>query len=276
MPIRAERVVALALAGLLAALFAPTVAWLARTWAVHPYYSHGPIVPLVAAALAWRARASFAGGEPSSAGLAAVGAGVVIHVVAMRWAVFPLSAAALVVVLIGGAILVGGTPALRAAALPALLLAFAIPLPWIERLAPLLAAAVARGAAQAAGALGVTVVQTGAQLSAGDGTFVVGAPCSGLRSLLALATLAVVLAGILAGPPARRMALVFLAVPLALAANWLRLTGLLWMSHAVGADHGLAFFEGPAGPMLFVAALLVLVKTGRWLGCDVSVAPNRG
>ncbi|RIL08728.1 hypothetical protein DCC79_13070 [bacterium] len=261
--------VALVLMGLLAALFAPTAAWLARTWQVHPYYGHGWLVPGVAAAFAWRARARFAQGEPADAGLALVAAGVAAHLAAARWQLYPVSASALVVVLAGLAWALGGRPALRAAAFPATLLLLAVPWPFVEHTAPFLAAGVARASAAAAGGLGAAVVQHGAELSVTDGAFTVGAPCSGLQSAVALITLAAVLAGVLDGPWRRRMALVLLALPLALAANWLRLTGLLWIADAHGSAQGLAWFHGPPALLLYAAAAAGLVAAGRWLGCDV-------
>lgn len=259
----------LVLLALVAALFAPSLAWLARSWAVHPYYTHGPLVPLVALALAWRARAALAGGRPSDAGLILIAAGVALHLAARPWALQPLSAAALVLVLAGLVLLAAGWQGLRAMALPLALLLLAVPLPWVERLAPPLAGWVARWAALSVGALGVGVVQTGAELAVADGSFVVGAPCSGLRAIVALVTLAAVFAGFSDGPLRRRLLLVALALPLALAANWLRLTGLLWMSDLFGAARGLAFFHGPSSPLLFLAATGALIAAGRAMGCDV-------
>lgn len=261
--------VALGLVALVGALFAPTLAWLVRSWWVHPYYAHGLLMPAVAAWFAWRGRAAWSGGQPSDAGFGLIGAGIAVHLAALRYEIYPLSAAALLLVLAGIALLAGGGRALRAAAFPLLLLAIAIPLPATERIAPFLAAAVARGAAGVVAASGVAVTQTGAQVTVGDGALVIGAPCSGLRSLLALSTLAVVLAGLLEGPRRYRVLLVVLAVPLALAANGVRLAGLLWVAGTLGVDQGLAFFHGPASPILFVLAAASLLACGRWLGCDV-------
>jgi exosortase len=264
-----QLLLALGLVALVGALFAPTLAWLVRSWWVHPYYAHGLLMPAVAAWFLWRGRAAWSGGQPSDVGFGLIGAGIAVHLAALRYDVYPLSAAALLLVLAGIALLAGGRLALRSAVFPLLLLAIAIPLPATERIAPFLAAAVAGGAAEVVAASGVAVTQTGAQLTVGDGAFVVGAPCSGLRSLLALSTLAVVLAGLLEGPRRYRALLVVLAVPLALVANGVRLAGLLWVAGTLGVDQGLAFFHGPASPILFVLAAAGLLACGRWLGCDV-------
>jgi exosortase len=269
---RTQAVVAVLCVALVAVLFAPTLSWLGRSWLVHPYYSHGPLMPLVAAALVWRARGAFAGARPDDRGLAVLAAGVTVHLAAMRWAAFPWSALALLLVAAGFALLVGGRRALEAMLLPLTVLALAIPIPIVEHLAPPLAAGVARAAAAAAGCLGVPVARAGAQLAVGDGAFVVGAPCSGLRSLVALGSLAVVLAGVVDTSRRRRIALVAAALPLALGANWLRLTSLLYVADVLGTDAGLRIFHGLAGPALFALAIAGLLGTGRALGCEVRLA----
>lgn len=271
-----DHLASLAIAAVLACLgvvlFAPTLVWLARTWHVHPYYGHGWLVPIVAGAFAWRARDRFTGGASSNAGVVVIAAGLGLHLAAVRWQAFPASALALVVVLVGIALAAGGWPAGRAALFPAALLALAIPWPFVERTAPFLAASVARAAALSAGAVGVGVVQQGAELSVRGGAFTVGAPCSGLGSAIALVTLAVILAGVLDGAWQRRAALVVFALPLALTANWLRLTGLLWLVDVVGPTQGLAWFHGPLGPLAYLGAAVGLIGAGRWLGCDVRAA----
>lgn len=259
-------VAALAAAG---ALFAPALGWVATTWRVHDYYSHGPIVALAAAVLAWRARRRIPAAAPDAAGLAPLALGVAVHLAAARHAQWWISALAFVAVLGGLAWLAGGRAWPRALALPLALLALAVPLPWVAHIAPQLAAGVAGQAAALVGALGVDVVHQGPQLIVGDGSYRVGAPCSGLRSLVALVTLAVGLAGTLHGPLPRRAMLVALAVPLAMAANTLRLGGLLVVADAFGTAPGLAFYHGPSSPLLFAAAALGLLGLGRALGCDV-------
>ncbi len=242
-----------------AALAAPSVSWLLRSWRVHPYYSHGPILAGVAVYLVWRARATLTKGEASWWALIAVAAGAAVVFWAAPRQAYGWSTFALVLILVGGAGLSGGPVAMRAALFPAGALWFAIPTPLTERLAPAMAAQVAALAAQAAGMIGVPVVRAGVQLSVADGSYSVGGPCSGLRSLLALVALAYVSAGMGRSHFGRRVVVVALAVPLALAANWLRLTGLLVFTHEFGSARGLSIFEGPASPVLFGAAMAVIV-----------------
>jgi exosortase len=261
----------LLLLGLLTALFAPALSWLLRSWLVHPYYSHGVLMPAVAVWFALRARGELLADPPDDAGYAVVAAGLVAHLAALRWAAHPLSIGALLIVLLGLSILAGGRRALRAAALPVALLGLAIPAPFIERLAPPLAGAAARGAVLAAGSVGAGAVQVGAQLVVGGGAFTVGAPCSGLRSIIALATLAVIIAGVAEGPRRSRLALVALALPLAFLVNWLRLTGFVWLADVRGAAPALGMYHAMASPLLFATAALALLAAGGAIGCHVRI-----
>ena len=263
---------ALIVGAAMAVLWWPALGWLVRTWRVHPYYAHGPLVVLAAGAFLWWRRRTLAEDAPDSVGLVLVGAGAALHLVSATRAAWPLSAFGLLLALAGLAALCGGIRALRAAAYPLGLAALAIPLPLAERVAPWLASHAAAVSAVLAGAFGADVTRTGAMLVVGDGALSVGAPCSGLNSLVALITLSAVLAGVVGGSPHRRAALVAAAVPLALVANELRLTSLLWLADAFGTAFGMAFFHGPASPTAFLLATVALLGVARMLGCHVRPA----
>jgi exosortase len=254
----------------LAGLFAPTVLWLAATWRVHPYYTHGPAAVLAAMWLAHRRRCSMRTGR-SAAGLGLLAAGLVLQVAATRTGNMPLSAYALLLCIAGSASALFGLSC-RALAFPLALVALTVPLPVAEHVTPQLAAAVARGAAATAAAAGVAVQRSGALLAVGDGTLVVGAPCSGLRSLLALGTVAVVLAGVSDAPLGRRGFLVCAALPVALGTNWMRLTSIVVASDTLGTARSVALLDGPAGLVFFLAAVAILLALSRLIGCRVVLA----
>jgi exosortase len=259
----------LALAALLAALFGTTLIWLVRSWQVHPYYTHGILLIPIAGWFLWRDRADLTVDPPSDLGFALVAAGLLIHLSALSQAFFPVSAAGLLVVLAGLAALSGGLRALRSAAFPIVLLGLAIPLPFVEKLAPPLAGAIARTAVLAAGSVGAGVIQAGAQLTVGDGSFTVGAPCSGLSSVVALASLAVVMAGAAEGPKLSRGALIALAIPVALTASWLRLTGFIWLVGTSGSDGAFSLYHSMSSPILIALCTLALLAIGAVMGCHV-------
>lgn len=263
--LRGPVIAAAALLAAGAALFGPTVRWLTRSWWVHPYYSHGPLLVAVAAWFVWRRRTDLMGPPAVGLGLLLVAAGTVAAAWAAAPGAYAVAAGGLVLAMLGVGALMGGRRAVVAALPAAGLLFLAIPLPWTERVAPLLAARVAAAAAATASGLGVPVARAGAELTVADGAFTVGGPCSGLRSLLALVALGYIVAVHTPGSRIRRGALVAASVPAALAANWLRLTGLLVITDRAGADAGLRLFEGPASPILYVGAAAVLLGAARRL-----------
>ena len=265
----------LLLLGLILLLFAPSLIWLARAWRIHPYYSHGPLMPLLAAGFAWRARAGMREGESSDLGFLLFGGGVLAHLAALRFEAQASSALALIALLAGLLLLRNGVPALRAGAFPLILLLIAIPFPFVEHFAPPLASLVARSTASTAELLGIEVARTGAQLSVGGGAFIVGAPCSGLRSIVALTSLAVILAGVSLGRLERRIALVAAAIPLAILSNGLRMLGLIWIAERFGADQSLRFFHGPSSPVLFLLATFGLMAIGHALGLQPNARNHR-
>jgi exosortase len=259
-------------------LFAPTVNWLITTWRVHPYYSHGFLLVIVAAWLFWSGREALRPVRVPSPSDSALGVTIVAiaaagTALALNTHLHAAAAMGLLAATLGVTIIVSGRSAGRAALFPLGLLALGIPLPLAERVGPGLAADIASLSAAAVGAVGVSVVRAGAELTVGDGAFTIGAPCSGLRSSVALVTLAYMAAGMLGGPLSRRAALVIIAIPLALFANFVRLVGLLVVTHARGADAGLAVFEGPASPILFAVATVALLALARPLGLHDSKTP---
>lgn len=266
---RGDTAFGLATAALLVVAFWPTLLWLGRSWSVDPYYTHGPVALAAAAFFVWRARADLTSGNPSALGAVLVAGGLAARMFTVARPDHVVEAFGLLLVLAGLAAIVGGRAGLRAAALPLAILALAVPLPHVALLAPWLAAHAAGHAAGAAGLIGFEVVRSGAQLIVADGAMTVGAPCSGLRSLVALVTLALVIAGVLQGPVERRALIVAAAIPIALLANGARLVGLISIASALGVDRGLGFFHGPSSGALFLASAAGLVVIGRALGCDV-------
>ncbi len=252
---------------LIVALFAPTLQWLVLSWLGNPYYSHGFLIPLVSGWLIWRQRAALSHARAENIGLALAAFGVGLHLLALpgQWQV--VSASALVITLVGLVWAFAGREVVRAWAFPLLFLLLMIPLPGIERLSPILEAFTATWAASAARWLGVAASNTGGQVSVGTQAFTVGAPCSGLRSLVALPTLAVLFAYSVQGPLWARGLIVLAALPIALLANLVRVSSIFWVAGALGAEAALGFFHTFSSPLLFLVAFALLLALGRLLRC---------
>jgi exosortase len=249
------------------AAFWRTLAWLLTTWLGDPYYSHGLLVPLLAAYLAWRLRAP--AGKPAFAvGLLTVGVAYALQFLALSRSAYLLSSLALLLGLAGLTLLWRGWAGLRRWWFPLTFLMLAIPLPILERWTPALAQGVAQASGTLARLLGIPVLVEGARLLLPSAELVVGAPCSGVNSLAALVTLAALYAFVLSGPRAHRWALFLLSVPVALLANLLRVTLLLVVAELAGPGAALRLFHDASGIVLFVLAVGLLLMLGRLLRCS--------
>lgn len=255
-----------AASGLGAYLFAGTGAWLAHQWWTGEYYTHGPLVVAVAAWLAWRG-VRRATPRPTWAGLPVLAAGLVGHLWAQGVRAPYLSAGMLVVSLGGLALWWGGWPVLRAVAFPLAFSLLAVPLPLAERLAFPLQSASARAAAGLVALWGVPATYTGGQVSLASCALTVGAPCSGLRSMVAMAAVGALAAWALAGPWWGRAAAFLLAVPTGWLANVLRVAALLTVAHLWGPDAALGAFHAVSSPFFFLLGTAALLAAVWGMGC---------
>jgi exosortase len=82
--------------------------------------------------------------------------------------------------------------------------------------------------------------------------------CSGIRSLVTLAALAVIYAYFAEDRWARRAALVVAVFPIAIAANAARVAGIAVMAHAWGPQAAEGFLHGFSGWLVFVVAVILL------------------
>ncbi len=251
-------------------LFWSTFVWLVYNWLNNSYYSHGFLVPFISGFFLWRRREAFArdGREPSNLGLLVVGASLVAFLVAQVWQAYHVSAVAFIVLLGGLALYTLGVKATRRIAFPLAFLFFMIPLPFINRLSPALESFTATISTAVVSFLGIPAVNQGSQIQLPGSSFVVGAACSGLNSVVALATLVVVFVYILEGSYRAKAILLAMAVPIALVANLVRVSALLVIAHFFGAEVGMRYFHDYSSPVLFLLAFVLLILVGRLVGCS--------
>jgi exosortase/archaeosortase family protein len=75
------------------------------------------------------------------------------------------------------------------------------------------------------------------------------------------------MAFVLKGRSSARLGLVLLAIPLAVVANTIRITSLLWVIAALGDEIGLSFYHDWSSPLLFLLALGLLILASWVMGC---------
>lgn len=236
------RPLALAAAGALAVLgavvlYAPVVLQLVRHWLADENYSHGLVVAPLAAAIAWRRRTSLSSPRPATiAGLAAVLVALALLVAGTRASELYLPRVSGIVLLGGAALLFGGWRALRLAALPLVLLALTIPLPALvfSKLTGSLQQQAATFGARLLDGAGVSVLREGNVLVLPAASIEVVDACSGIRSLFALVSVALLFGHWQRSTPAVRALLVGAVLPLVIAVNALRVAFLGWATTAWG------------------------------------------
>ena len=266
----------LAAVALVALVFSETLRWLVVTWLGSPYYSHGFLVPVVSLAVAVLLERQSAS-EPRHArtsqkafwfGALWVALSIVAHLVALRYHRSVSSALALVSAVSGLVLALGDAQTLKRQAFPLAFLLLMVPVPWLEQSTPYLSRLVASAVAGIARAAGMNVITSGARVELAGTALTIGAPCSGVNSLAALVTLAVLYAFLSRCSLAARSAIIVLAVPIALTANLLRVLLILVLAQYWSVDVALGFFHDWSSPLLFLMALATLLSIGRGLGCQ--------
>jgi len=256
---------------LLVLLFYPAFLWLGRSWLSNPYYAHGFLVPLIAAVLAWR-QWRYVVDEPRQGGawigLLITAAGIGAITWAMRWQNYFVVALSLVVLLVGILLYLEGWPRLRYWLFPLLFLAFMVPLPFIDRASPWLESFTAQSATALARLVGISAVQQGGEITLPNTAVTVGAPCSGLRSLVTMVTVGVAWIYVVEGRPAAKALMLLAIVPLVAVSNVLRVSLLLVVAQVFGEDVALSYYHDWSSPVLFLIALGLLLILGKVLGCS--------
>jgi exosortase len=168
---------------------------------------------------------------------------------------YDLQAIAVFFEVLGIANAFGGRPALRTAAVPALVLGFALPLP-----APLLNEVVWKfqiWTADYAGLLlhllGQPALVSGDQILRSDEVFQIIETCSGLRTTETLGMLAVLMVDLFRRRGAHAVALLLASIPIAFAINGFRALTLIFNPHS-----NIATIHNLQGIAMLLAAVLVL------------------
>lgn len=242
--------------------YAPTLAGMMQRWANDPQYSHGFLVPVFAGIVLWVRRTQHPGVEfsPSWWGLPwllfAAGLRLASAAFYLEW----LDALSLLPALAGLCMLLGGGPALKWAWPAVGFLIFMMPMPYQVEVA--LAHPLQRVATEASTYLlqmfGLPAVAQGNIIHLDDVKLGVVEACSGLGMLVTFFALSTAVALVLARGWTDRIVLFFSAVPVALAANIVRitLTGLLYVT--VGGAVARVVYHDLAGWLMMPLALVLL------------------
>jgi len=242
-------------------------------WWEDPDFSHGFFVPLFSAFVLWRERERLSATpvKPSWFGLVVVAGALATLTVGVLGAELFLSRSSLVLLLAGLIILFLGWGWFRVVLFPWAFLFLMIPIPKIifNQITLPLQFLASRLASSELSLLGVPVLREGNVIHLPVMDLEVVEACSGIRSLVSLTTLAIIYGYFLEPRIVRRIILAVAAVPIAVVANGMRITGTGLLAQYWSPDKAEGFFHIFAGWVIFVLSLVMLSMLHRgirWLG----------
>jgi exosortase len=276
-----------ALAGFLA-MFAPSYWQAANGLWTTDEFGHAPIILAIAAWLFWQRRdalieslgpvspRSLRSLPPEGAGLpwdgpaagpapwiggAMFAAGALLYLAGRALSIASAEFVAHWLVLGAALAWLGGTRALRAAWFPWLYLLFMVPLPatLVDAMTGPLKHAVSVLVVEGLHLVGYPIARSGVMITVGPYQLLVADACSGLNSMFSLAALGTLFIHVVAAR--RKVAhvalLVASIVPIAFAANVVRVVVLVLVTYHFGDAAGQGFLHGAAGIVLMLVALAI-------------------
>ncbi len=249
----------LLIGALTASVYYRVLAKLVFDWWNLPDFSHGFLVPLFALYLVWDKRKTLREIPlaPSWSGVAVAAAGLMVLLLGVYGAELFLSRVSLVILLAGLVLCFGGWQLLRELRFPILVLLLAIPLPAIvfNQLTLPLQFLASKLASALLPLFGVPVLREGNVIELPAMKLEVAEACSGIRSLMSLFTLAVFYGYFLEKSFWRRAALALASVPIAIAANAVRILGTGLCVQYWDPDKAMGFFHEFSGWVMFLVSL---------------------
>ena len=257
------------LACLLAYLYGPILGRLVSQWSHDANFSHGFFVPAFSLYVLWDRREILARVilRPSWTGFWPLLAGLLCLIVGVLGAELYLSRVSLVPVLGGLVVLFLGWRLLKATTFPWLFLLLMIPPPALifNQITFPLQIFASQAAANLLPLLGVPVLREGNVIHLPAMALEVAEACSGIRSLMSLVTLAVMYGYVLESRRSFRVLLALAAVPIAVAANSLRIVGTGLLVQYWDPDKAEGFFHTFSGWIIFVVSVALLFAVRRVL-----------
>jgi exosortase D (VPLPA-CTERM-specific) len=241
---------------------------LVRRWNQQEEYSHGYLIPVVAAWLLYMRRGALRANiaTPSYVGLGLIVLAIAMNVVGTLSAIFILSQVGFVLSLFGLALAIGGFPLLRAAFIPIAYLLFAIPLPYFIDAALTLKLQLISSELGVffIRLFGIPVYLDGNIIDMGIYKLQVVEACSGLRYLYPLFSLSFLAAYLFRAPLWQRAVVFLSSIPIAIGMNGLRIGLVGYLVNGWGtrmAEGALHLFEGW---VVFLACSAILAAE-MWL-----------
>ena len=248
-------------------IYAPIIARLVRQWWSDPNFSHGFFVPVFSGFVLWQNRARLAAikPRPSAWGLPVILTSLAMLVVGIFGAELFLSRVSVILLIAGMVIFFLGWTMFRAVLFPLAFLILMVPIPAIvfSQITLPLQILASKLAAWMLPVFGVPVLREGNIINLPAMPLEVAQACSGIRSLMSLTTLAIMYGYLMEQRIWVRAALAVASVPIAVAANALRIVGTGLIVQYWDPDKAEGFFHLFSGWLVFVVSLLMLFALHR-------------
>ncbi len=258
----------------LVVLYVPTYWMLAHGLWNSEDHAHGPIVLAVTLFLIWQKRdALVQAGTPGRAevaiGWTLLVIGLLAYALGRSQDILLFEVGSQIPVILGALLITVGAKAARALWFALFFLLFMIPLPGfiVDAATGPLKQYISVIAEHVLYAAGYPIARVGVTLTVGQYQLLVADACSGLHSMFSLSAMGLLYLYLMQRTSvARNLILMAAILPIAFAANVVRVMVLILVTYHLGDEAGQGFLHGFAGIMLFVIGLLFLFLLDWILG----------
>lgn len=252
-----------AIAILVGAAFWEPIRLMFGAWMKRPEYSHGVLIPFIAALLVWQKLGELAdaGVKGSWAGVALVASGAAMHVVGHMSTLFVIQQYALLVVIYGVVLAFTGWAVFRKLWMPLLILLFMIPLPefLLRSFSAQLQLISSQIGVWFVRLFGISVFLEGNVIDLGQYKLQVAEACDGLRYLFPLMTLGFMMAYFYKAALWKRVLLFLSSVPITILMNSFRIGVIGVTVEYWGVQMAEGFLHDFQGWVIFMASTAIMI-----------------
>jgi exosortase len=250
------------LAGCFGYLYRDVIAKLVHDWYIDENYSHGFLIVPIALYFVWerRKRLKDAIAEPSLWGILVVLGSMALLLAGILGSELFLTRISILGTIAGVTLFLYGWNHLKIMLLPIAFLILMIPIPAIifNQIAFPLQLLASRFGELALVACQIPVLREGNVIHLANTSLEVAEACSGIRSLISLLTLGIVYGYFTDSRLWVRIILMLGTIPIAIAANGIRVAGTGVAAHFYGEAAAQGFFHSFSGWIIFIAAFIMM------------------